>query len=370
MTSQFRNTYIPSSVSPPGDTLAELLNEKGMSQKEFAERCGRPEKTINEIIKGKAAITPETALQFERVLGAPAEFWNTRETHYREYLVRKAESERLQNEKNWLNKFPINQMIKFGWIRDYRKNTAEQVIEVLNYFGIASPEQWDVDWKKTSTAFRKSEKCKNSPESISAWLRRGELKASEIHCKNYDKKVFESALIEIRKLTTESDPHIFLPILKEKCSRSGVALVFVPNLQGAPVSGAARWLTPDKALIQLSIRHKTDDHLWFSFFHEAAHILLHSKKRIFIDLSDNEINKFCDIEEEADQFASERLIPAKILTNWIEGVRNFSADNVSAFAKSIRVSPGIVVGRLQHIQKIPRENLNKLKVRYEWEQQA
>ena len=74
-----RNEYRPSEVSPPGDTLKEILDDRGLTQAELAERMGRPKKTINEIIKGKAAITPETALQLELVLGIPASFWTARE---------------------------------------------------------------------------------------------------------------------------------------------------------------------------------------------------------------------------------------------------------------------------------------------------
>lgn len=89
MTDQFVHTYSPTSVSPPGETLAELLEENAMTSIEFAERCGCSIEVINEIIKGKAAITAEMALQFERVLGTPAEFWNEREERYREYLARR-----------------------------------------------------------------------------------------------------------------------------------------------------------------------------------------------------------------------------------------------------------------------------------------
>ncbi len=84
--------YIPDFVSPPGETLLEVLETRGMSQAELAERTGRPKKTINEIIKGKTAITPETALQFEFVLGVPARFWNQREQNYREFLARQREN--------------------------------------------------------------------------------------------------------------------------------------------------------------------------------------------------------------------------------------------------------------------------------------
>ena len=62
------NTYEPSSVSPPGQTLKDILNERDITQSELAARMGRPEKTISESVHGKAAITAETAIQLEYVL--------------------------------------------------------------------------------------------------------------------------------------------------------------------------------------------------------------------------------------------------------------------------------------------------------------
>ncbi len=96
MINTIQNEYMPESVSPPGETLQELLEEKGMTQAELAQRMGRPKKTINEIVKGKAEITPDTSLQLERVLGIPSSFWNNRERAYRESLARKKEEEWLQ----------------------------------------------------------------------------------------------------------------------------------------------------------------------------------------------------------------------------------------------------------------------------------
>src|SRR5271167_2799890 len=110
MIKRIQNEYFPDVVSAPGETLEETLESRGMSQAELAERTGRPSKTINEIIKGKAAITSETAIQLERVLGTPAEFWNQREANYRAYLARQKESENLAVQKDWLRKFPINEM--------------------------------------------------------------------------------------------------------------------------------------------------------------------------------------------------------------------------------------------------------------------
>lgn len=87
------NEYAPDSVSLPGDTLQEVLEDREMTQADLAERMGRPKKTVNEIIQGKTAITPETALQLERVLGVPASFWNNLERNYREHQARKEEED-------------------------------------------------------------------------------------------------------------------------------------------------------------------------------------------------------------------------------------------------------------------------------------
>ena len=73
---------------PPGQTLLETLGALTMNEAELAKRTGQPVKTINQIITGKAAITPEIALQLERVLGVPARIWNNLEAHYQDARAR------------------------------------------------------------------------------------------------------------------------------------------------------------------------------------------------------------------------------------------------------------------------------------------
>jgi HTH-type transcriptional regulator/antitoxin HigA len=87
MAKTLQNAYRPESVSLPGETLLEALETLEMSQAELARRMGRPVKTINEIIEGKAAITAETALQLEQVLRIPVSFWLKREQQFRESHV-------------------------------------------------------------------------------------------------------------------------------------------------------------------------------------------------------------------------------------------------------------------------------------------
>lgn len=359
------NEYDPTSVSPPGETLRELLEEREISQTELAERTGRPRKTINEIIKGKTAITPETALQLELALGTPASFWNTRETRYREYIARQEERERLASSIEWARCFPIREMTSRGWLPK-ADTAAEQVHALLEFFGVASPEQWDAIQSKNQIAFRKSEAYEVDHHALAAWLQVGVRSAERRPCSDYDRDLFRSCLSEIRDLTPEP-PSVFQPSLESLCSQAGVAVEFVPQLKGCRAHGSTRWLSPRRALIQLSLRYRSDDQLWFTFFHEAAHILLHRKKDIFLEFDDHgDATKEEEEEEEANRFAADFLIPPRDFKR-IKEWSVYSKAAISQFAKEIGVSPGIVVGRLQHEGLLPYSHCNELKVRFKWE---
>ncbi|MBU7582885.1 MAG: helix-turn-helix domain-containing protein [Nostoc sp. TH1S01] len=364
MSNKIQNQYTPDYVSPPGETLQEILEERGMSQAELAERTGRPKKTINEIINGKAAITPETALQFERVFNIPASFWNNRERRYREFLAQQEEKERLKKQVAWLQEIPVKAMIKSGWIRRY-PDKVEQLREVLNFFAVASPEQWEGIWCSTYVDFRKSQAFQSQPGAMAAWLRQGEIEAAQIHCATYNANKFREVLLEIRTLTVKS-PEIFQPELVRLCAQTGVAVVFIPELPKARASGATRWLNPHKALIQLSLRYKTDDHLWFAFFHESGHILLHGKRDVFLEGKGVAAVEDLAKEEEADKFAADILIPPIELKRFIASGQQRSKAGIEQFATEMGIAPGIVVGRLQHDGILPHTHCNDLKHRFEW----
>lgn len=351
--------YRPRSVSPPGDTLVDLLEERVLTQVDLATRMGRPLKTINELVKGKLGITAETALQLERALGTPAHFWLSREALYRESLARKADAEQSEVDKSWLREIPLREMIKLRWVSS-ASDAAQQVGQCLAFFGVASVGAWRDEYGDFVAEFRKSEKTKSDIGAISAWLRKGELEAARISCRRFDRAAFLESLSKIRALTSESDPAVFGPELVRLCANAGVALVLVPAPKGCPASGATRWLSPHQALIQLSLRYKTNDQLWFTFFHEAGHILRHGKKLLFLE----ETGLDGEREVEADRFASDFLIPPPEYEQLLLG--SLRSEEVVSFAHRLGIAPGIVVGRLQHDKHIRWSELTKLKHRYTW----
>jgi HTH-type transcriptional regulator/antitoxin HigA len=365
-----QNQYTPDFVSPPGETLLDTLETLGMTQAELANRTGRPKKTINEIVQGKAAITSETALQLELVLGVPATFWLRREQQYREWLARQEEENRLRNQTGWLREIPLQQMISFGWVKGF-EDPVRQLREVLNYFGVASPDQWRTLYEG-AVAFRRSMAFQANPTATAAWLRQGELKAQKIECAPYDPEKFRQALSRVRSLTVQP-PQVFEPELRKECARAGVAVVLIRELPGTHVCGATRWLTPDKALIQLSLRYKTDDQLWHSFFHESGHVLLHGKREVFLEtangtgVQEGEVQRR---EEEANRFAAHTLIPPVQFQYFTTHFDYRSMAAIQAYAGEIGIAPGILVGQLQHEGLIPYQNCNRLKRRFQWAAEA
>lgn len=361
MTDFEKTEYTPQQVSPPGGTLAETLEEFGMSQTELARRMGRPTKTINEIVQGKTAILPETAFQLENVLGIPASFWLARETAYRTSLARSVRQTAVVAPETveWAKQFPCREMAKLGWIESCAKK-ADYVQGLFEFFGVASVQAWEATWNRPEVAFRRSLTKGGNRHAVSAWLRRGEIEAASKKTLPYDADTFRAALDECRRLTTAA-PEVFCARVQEACAAAGVVALFVRELPSASVSGATRWLTAKRALVQLTLRFKTDDQLWFSFFHEAGHILLHPKKGIFVDDGRGTSTQ----EKEADAFASDMLIPDDAFDEFAR-VRPFSAKRVQAFAAKQKVAAGIIVGRLQHERLLPYNQLNHLRRSLTW----
>ncbi|WP_368502816.1 HigA family addiction module antitoxin (plasmid) [Alkalihalophilus sp. As8PL] len=349
-------------IVAPGETLLETMEELNITQTELSKRTGRSLKTINEIIKGKQPILPETAIQLEKALGVPAKIWNNLEKNYKESLAKVEERKQLEHEVEKLKLFPINQMIKFGWI-EKKKDKLLQLDVLLKFFRVSTIDNLEAVWEG-KVAFRKSEAYDTNALAMATWIRKAEIEAESIKCQPYKKKTFEEVLKKIRnELVSETNPNKIISELQQRCATAGVAVVFERELKGCRVSGATKWIAPDKALISLSFRHKSHDHLWFTFFHEAAHILLHKKRIMFIEGTKYE--GFEAEEQEADIFSSNILIPNDSFEQFLTK-GDYSAPHIIEFAEEHNLHPGIIVGRLQHQKIIRYSELNHLKQRYEW----
>lgn len=340
VTARMKYPFDPSFAVPPGETLAETIDSLGMSQKELATRTGMTEQSISRMLKGAQPITFETANKLELATGVPASFWNSLESNYREQLSKLAERDQLATELDWLKTIPVRELVARGVI-PASKDKITLLRHTLAFYGVSSVKAWGTYWDEQAVAARRSQAIEGHQGATSAWIRLGDLQAQTIACAPYDKSRFMLALQEIRKLTTAT-PEGFVPNMRRLCADAGVALCLVPEMPKAPWHGASKWITPTKAMVLLGLRGKRDDQFWFSFFHEAGHVLHDSKKEMFI----NDGTKGDPREQRADEFAAAILVPPN-RRDEVAALRSKAA--VLALAEELGVAPGIVVGQFQHM---------------------
>ena len=333
-----------------------------MTQKELATRLGRPPQVINEIINAKKAITPETALGLETALGISAGFWINLEADYQLTLARQQEQEKLKSNLALLSQYPVADMVRRRWIEP-AKDRLGKLDALAKFFGVALPEpntyQEAVGFRMTEAARKKV-----SLGALAAWLRQGEIVAERVETKEFDASRFEEILPLIRSMTTQYPQDCF-PQMRSLCADAGVALCVVPELPKSGANGVTRWLNDGKPVIQMSIRGKYADIFWFTFFHEACHVLRHRKQRRVIIQGDATNPDMSGIEDEANRFAADFLISPEQWAGFCKE-NNFGATSVIDFADSIGLAPFVVAGLLHKEQLVPYRSLSTLKTRYKW----
>jgi len=341
--------YKPDFAVPPGDTLVETIDTKNMSQKELSERTGLTTKTINLIIQGKAPITPDTAYKFESVLGMPAGFWINLENNYQETIKRLEIEKQAEKEKWILEKIDYNQLVRLDWIKKACSQN-EKVINLWKYFEVSSL----ANLKSVYPGLLRKGCSENvSNYAVIAWITRGLKIAKEIKTEPYNKNKLKSLIPKIRNLSKKEN---FYEELFNLCSGAGISFVILPHLNKTFVQGATNWISPDKALLLLSMRYKWMDVFWFTFFHELGHILMHSKKKLFVECK----NENGELEKEANEFAANTLIDPKIYTRFV-GKLHFTRESITGLASEIGVHPSIVIGRLAYDNRIHYSQFSDLR---------
>ncbi len=350
--------------SRPGDTLSNLMATKNVSLATFAEQASCDPTYIRDLLAGYVPIDGNLAAMISKYIGGSPDFWIKRQQRFEQDLDRAASSISLDELTRWSKSLPLKQIVqsRAGSKISEKFKVAQSL---LLYFDVATVGEWQERYARFDGgfAFRTSASFKSKIGALAVWLREGELAARTVDCATWAPQKMRAQLDQIRILTKAKAPSYFIPRLCSLCAEAGVAVVFVRAPDGCRASGAARFLSANKALIILSFRHLSDDHFWFTFFHEVGHLLLHNPASTFID---EEVGSQTAQEREANEFAARTLIPGNKAEDLVR-LRTRPRD-VIRFAISVGVSPGIVVGQLQHMDLLPKKTLNRLKRRYSWQE--
>lgn len=339
-------------ATPPGATVKEQLENRGISQKEFAIRMGMSEKHISNLINGKVQLTPDVAENLEMVLGVPSNFWNKLEAIFREKLAKvKAENE-IVCDAPLIKLFPVNDMVKLGWIQR-RIALTQRIIEVRKFFEVATLEILVRETRLSRIACRRQSLTEKSTYALLAWAQKAKIDARSIEVSPINLATLKRKLPQIRALNTQN-PEDFCSELKNILAGCGIALVFLPHITGSFLHGAT-FFAGKKIVIGLTVRGKDADKFWFSLFHELGHVLLGH-----LDKADGLTD---EDEKKADDFAKEVLIPSSVF-NAFTAINDFSERAIQEFARTNHVLCGIVLGRLQKEELVPYSRFNHLKTKY------
>ena len=302
---------------PPGEYLQEVVDELGVTQADLARRMGRPAQAINEIIKGEKAITPETALQLEQVVGVPAHIWTGLETRFQlvkaRHKLQAQEQEEADKLSGWLKGLSYGRLADFAGLPVTRV-TVEKVRMLRQFLGLSSLHNLEGVGALRPT-FRQAQHVDVSQLALAVWLRRGELDAQGMQTSPFDRQRLVACLTNIRAMNVQH-PGKFQPELRSLLAECGVAFVVRPHLPKTGVHGATFWLNPKKAVLMATIRGKYADKFWFTIFHEIGHLVRHGKYQTFLE-NGHTGSMTRKQEAEANFFAQENLIQSDDFKNFV-----------------------------------------------------
>lgn len=346
----------------PGYYVAEIIEDMGVTQAEFAVRMGTTSKTLSQLVNGQANISNDLAQKLSTMLGTSIEFWLNLQTAFDEKVIEINKAKATDEQAEIVAVIDYSYFVKLANLPTAR-TVREKIDNLCSYFRIADlrilrQNDFLVNFR-TGIATVEDKNIINSR----AWLQTALNVAARIETAPFNAEKLKAYIPEIRAMTLQ-DPEVFLPRLREIFSDCGVAFVLLPYLKNSGINGAVKWINQDRVVLAMNDRRLNADTFWFSLFHEIKHVLQQKTKTVFVSSSKQEMKAMDEkLEEEADIFAQNTLIPIRDYRHFAPSKYTSDAE-IIAFAKKIGIHPGVVAGRLQHDHIIAQNRCSSLKEQY------
>lgn len=342
----------------PGYYISDLINELEMTQEEFAKRLKITPKNLSDLINAKASISENIAKNLSLMLGTSVDVWIDLQKKYEQKALEIKALQAIREEEKDLAKIDYSYFEGLGVVKPTNDKT-QKIINLLKYFAISS---FSVFKKPDFIVQFRQTQCIDDKIVLNsnAWVQTVINFGKDMETKPFSEKKLKGYLPQIREMTMQN-PSDFIPELLRILSECGVAFVLIPSLKNSGVYGSTKWLNKEKVILGMTDRGKNADVFWFSLFHELGHVLQRRITKTIIDFESSD--SYDEYEKEADLFARNILIPSELYDSFVVSA-NFSEKNILNFADSIKIHPGIVVGRLQKEGHLPYKYLNNLKQKY------
>lgn len=343
----------------PGCYVADIIEDMGITQAEFAIRMGTTPKTISKLVNGQCNLSNDLAQKLSTMLGTSVDVWLNLQKTYNEKLIEIEKQKAFNEQSDIASVIDYSYFIKYASLFPHRKMT-DKIQALCSYLKIADLRI--LTQPDFLVNFRSSGKKNEEKNLINAraWLQTAINVSQRIQTEKFNAERLIQHIPEIRQMTLKG-PDEFLPRLRQIFSECGVVFVLLPHLKNSGINGAVKWLNSDRVILAMNDRRNYADTFWFSLFHEIKHVLQQKNKIVFVSTTVNDLDD--ELEAEADQFARDTLIPPDQYATFAPSPYTSDAE-IIRFAKNIQIHPGIVAGRLQHDGIIPQNRCTHLKEKY------
>ena len=322
----------------PGYYIKELIDELGLTQEDFAKRLGTTPKNLSLLIRGEQRLSIDIAAKLSRLIGTSVEYWLNLQKNYDALLAECVLAQELEEEREVFKALDYKYFRDNYGLPDLPRQTDKQIEAVRDFLKVSSLSviaKYDM-----TVSFRAATGTAMQANTIraNAMVQIAINRALETEAPKYNRQAFEKAIEYALTLTRNHEE--FYPLLKESFNEAGVVFVIMPNHKGSKINGATKKLG-NKIMLMVNDRRLNSDTFWFTLFHEIGHIL-NGDFGMTLEEDDN------NAEEEANNYAENKLIPYEEYRRFVNSTRRISTRDICEFAEQIDRDPGIVLGRLQN----------------------
>ncbi len=329
----YEQEHFPIEMPEPVAAIKFRMDQLGLSRQDLTPYIGSQSK-VSEVLNHKRPLSLAMIRALHEGLGIPAEV-----------LLQEITAPVNETHPKPCD-YPFAEMLKKGYFAGFSGSPQEARARKGELIGALTSK---IRVCQVERALCRSSAQLVNPYALEAWQARALELAETLTAGEFDRSALTMATLrQIIHLSALSSGPL---AAKDRLEKLGVVLVILPHLQHTYLDGACFMAPSGRPVIGLTLRHDRLDNFWFTLAHELAHLYLHLKdqKLAFFDDLDHAVTSECNhLEQEADQLASDLLIPQKVWVVERDGmISNPRETAVRSLADRLDIHPAIVAGRIR-----------------------
>lgn len=345
----------------PGEFLQEWIDEEGngITQAELAQQLNVSRKLVNEIINGKAPITPDTAIKLGRVTSIPSDAWLHYEAQYQSDRARLRDEQQLQQHENIVTPQLGAYLRKLGATTATMRNKSQVLSDLLSFTGYGTFEAFSAgcSMKLGAALSTLRESSALYDEALMmAWLAAGENTTAYKRARVliFQRNELMKLLPQLKERVMIDDDAMLSDVI-QMLDHVGVVCQFIEPPERIPLYGIVMWTRNGVPVIQLTGRRKKNCHTIWTLFHELGHILHDEAPETQIEFNKSSGKRKSE-EAAANQFARDWLFGGSV--DEYRGMTH--ARDIKARARQKGHVPCVVVQELHRRNMLDRSYCNEL----------